>query len=320
MRASRRTILLAPALAALPATSRAQSEWRPTRPVRFFVGFGAGGPSDTIVRLVSEHLAPAIGGTIVVDNRPGASGNLGTLAALQAAPDGHTLGFAGIHLATNPAMLPQLGYDPRTDIRVVSTFTSVPIVVMASARSGITSVQQLVERAKQRSVQVSSGGVGTSSHLGPTLLFRALGGQFEPVQYRSGAEAFQALVAGDTEAFFDPASSYHAPAAAEGRIRILGVMQEARTPALPQALSFAELGLPPTAMMRSWQGLFVRAGTPDDAVRALHAGVVRALQAPALRERLQGLGIEPVASRDPDEAQGYYLSEVTRWGALLRAG
>jgi tripartite-type tricarboxylate transporter receptor subunit TctC len=320
MRASRRTILLAPALAALPAAARAQAAWQPSRPVRFFVGFGAGGPSDTIVRLVSEHLAPAIGGTIVVDNRPGASGNLGTLAALQAAPDGHTLGFAGIHLATNPAMLPQLGYDPRADIRVVSTFTSVPIVVMASAKSGITSVQELVDRAKQRGVQVGSGGVGTSSHLGPTLLFRALGGTFEPVQYRSGAEAFQALLAGDTEAFFDPASSYHAPAAAEGRIRILGVMQATRTPALPQAPSFAELGLPPTAMMRSWQGLFVRAGTPDDAVRALHAGVVRALQAPALRERLQGLGIEPVASRDPDEAQAYYLGEVARWGALLRAG
>jgi tripartite-type tricarboxylate transporter receptor subunit TctC len=319
MRATRRSLLLAPALAMAPRAPRAQSAWRPTRPVRFFVGFGAGGPSDTIVRLVSEQLAPAIGGTIVVDNRPGASGNLGTLAALQAAPDGHTLGFAGIHLATNPAMLLQLGYDPRTDIRVVSTFTSVPIVVMASAKSGITSVQQLVDRAKQRTVQVSSGGVGTSSHLGPTLLFRALGGQFEPVQYRSGAEAFQALVAGDTEAFFDPASSYHAPAAAEGRIRILGVMQEARTPALPQAPSFAELGLPPTAMMRSWQGLFVRSGTPDDAVRALHAGVVQALQAPALRERLTGLGIEPVASPDPDAAQAYYLSEVERWGALLRA-
>jgi tripartite-type tricarboxylate transporter receptor subunit TctC len=320
MPATRRALLLAPALAALPRLARAQAGWRPSRPVRFFVGFGAGGPSDTIVRLVSEQLAPAIGGTIVVENRPGASGNLGTLAALQAPPDGHALGFAGIHLATNPAMLPQLGYDPRADIRVVSTFTSVPIVVLASARSGITSVQQLVERAKQRTVQVSSGGVGTSSHLGPTLLFRALGGSFEPVQYRSGAEAFQALLSGDTEAFFDPASSYHAPAAAEGRVRILGVMQEARTPALPDAPSFAELGLPPTAMMRSWQGLFVRAGTPDDAVNALHAGVVRALATPALRDRLLNLGIEPVASRNADEAQSYYLSEVERWGALLRTG
>jgi tripartite-type tricarboxylate transporter receptor subunit TctC len=319
MRPTRRTLLLAPALAAVPGLARAQA-WRPARPIRFFVGFGAGGPSDAIVRLVSQELGPALGGTIVVDNRPGASGNLGTLAALAAPPDGHTLGFAGIHLATNPAMLPQLGYDPRADVRVVSTFTSVPIVVMASAKSGITSVQELVARARQRALQVSSSGVGTSSHLGPTLLFRALGGEFEPVQYRSGAEAFQALVSGDTEAMFDPASPYHGPAAAEGRIRILGVMQEARTPALPQAPSFTELGLPPSAMMRSWQGLFVRAGTPDDAVRALHAGVVAALAAPALRERLTNLGIEPVASPDPDQAQAYYLSEVERWGGLLRQG
>ncbi len=316
----RRALLAATPALTLAHPAAAQPIWRPTRPLRFFVGFGAGGPSDTIVRLVSQELGPALGTTVVVDNRPGASGNLGTLAAVQAPPDGHTLGFAGIHLATNPAMLPQLGYDPRTDVRVVSTFTSVPIVVMASVKSGITSVQELVARAKQRAVQVSSGGVGTSSHLGPTLLFRALGGDFEPVQYRSGAEAFQALVAGDTEAFFDPASSYHAPAAAEGKIRILGVMQEARTPALPQAASFTELGLPAAAMMRSWQGLFVRGGTPDDAVRGLHAGVVQALRAPALRERLTNLGIEPVASPDPDQAQAYYLSEVERWGRLLRQG
>ncbi|WP_137179088.1 tripartite tricarboxylate transporter substrate binding protein [Roseomonas sp. AR75] len=318
MHLARRSLLLAPALAALPATARAQAAWSPSRPVRFFVGFGAGGPSDTIVRLVSEHLAPAMGGTIVVENKPGASGNLGTQAAVQAPADGHTLGFAGIHLATNPVMLPQLGYDPRADVRVVSTFTSVPIVVMASAKSGITSIAQLVERAKQRALQVSSGGVGTSSHLGPTLLFRTLGGQFEPVQYRSGADAFRALVAGETEAFFDPASSYHAPAAAAGSIRILGVMQDSRTPALPDVPSFAELGLPPSAMMRSWQGVFVRSGTPDAAIRAWHAGVVQALQAPALRQRLQGLGIEPVASPDPDAAQAYYLSEVERWGRLLR--
>lgn len=316
MRPTRRSLMLAPMLAALPAS--AQAPWRPSRPIRFYVGFGAGGPSDTIVRLVSQHLAPALDATIVVENRPGASGNLGTLAALQAPADGHALGFAGIHLATNPAMLPSLGYDPRGDVQVVSTFTAVPIVVMASVKSGITSVQQLVERAKQRAVQVSSGGVGTSSHLGPTLLFRALGGDFEPVQYRSGAEAFQALLSGDTEAFFDPASTYHVPAAAEGRIRILGVMQDTRTPALPEAPSFTELGLPAAAMMRSWQGLFVRAGTPPEAVNALHAGVVRALAAPALRERLTSLGIEPVASADPEAAQAYYLSEVERWGALLR--
>lgn len=316
MTIARRALLCAPALAALPAA--AQTDWRPQRPMRFFVGFGAGGPSDTIVRLVSEQLAPALGATVVVDNRPGASGNLGTLAALGAAPDGHTLGFAGIHMATNPAMLPSLGYDPRADIRVVSTFTSVPIVVMASARSGITSVRELVERARARAVQVSSSGAGTSSHLGPTLLFRALGGEFEPIQYRSGAEAFQALVSGTTEAMFDPASSYHLPAAAEGRIRILGVMQETRTAGMPDVPSFADLGLPAAAMMRSWQGVFVRGGTPEEAVRALHAGVVRALQAPALRERLLGLGIEPVASATPEAAQAYYLSELERWTGLLR--
>ncbi len=314
----RRGLMLATGAAALPGVAPAQVPWRPERPLRFMVGFGAGGVSDAIVRLVTAELGRQLGQPVVVDNRPGASGNLGTLAVLHAPADGHTLGFAGIHLATNPALLPSLGYDPRADIRMVSRLTSLPIVVMASARSGLRSVAELVEAARSRPVFTSTAGVGTSSHLGPTLLFGVTGGRFEPVGFRSGAEAFQALLSGDTEAMFDPVASYHAPVAAEGRIRILGIMQDRRAPAMPDVPTFVELGLPEAAQMRSWQGVFVRSGTSDPAVAALHRAVLAAMASAEVQGPLERLGIEAVASESPAAGQDYYLAELARWTSLLR--
>ncbi|MFH5923892.1 Bug family tripartite tricarboxylate transporter substrate binding protein [Roseomonas xinghualingensis] len=296
----------------------AQREWKPDRPIRFIVGFAAGGVSDTVVRLVAGEMSRHLGVPIVVDNRPGASGNLGTLAVLQAPADGYTVGFSGIHLTTNPALLPSLGYGPRADLQMVSQFTQLPIVVLASVKSGITSMAELITRAKADAVPISTAGIGTSSHLGPELLFRVAGGRFEPVQYRSGSEAFQALMAGDTQAMFDPSASYHSGAAAEGRVRILAVMQEHRATALPDVPAFGELGLPAAAQMRSWNGACVRRGTPEAAVQALHAAIVAAIASPAVQGPFRNLGIEPTLSESPAANQAFYLSELDRWTEILR--
>jgi tripartite-type tricarboxylate transporter receptor subunit TctC len=314
----RRTLARAGLVPLVPSALRAEAPWRPDRPVRFIVGFGAGGPSDSITRLVTAGMPATLGQPVVVENRAGASGNIGMQAVLQAPADGHTLGFAGIHLATNPALLPTLGYDPRADVQMVSQFVALPIVVLVSTRSGITSMAELLERARTRPILCSTAGVGTSSHLGPTLLFRTLGGGFEPIQYRSGSDAFAALLSGDTEAMFDPSASYHAPAVEQGRVRILGIMQQTRSAALPNVPSFGELGLPEAAQMRSWNGACVRAGTPPAAVAALHAAIVASLNSAEVRQRLGALGIEPAPSESPAAAQAYYLSEVERWGRLLR--
>ena len=314
----RRALALAGLAPLVPSALRAQGAWRPERPVRFIVGFGAGGPSDNVTRLVTAGMPATLGQPVVVENRAGASGNIGMQGVLQAPADGHTLGFAGIHLATNPALLPTLGYDPRADVQMVSQFVALPIVVLVSTRSGITSMAQLLERAHTRPIVCSTAGVGTSSHLGPTLLFRTLGGGFEPIQYRSGSDAFAALLSGDTEAMFDPSAAYHAPAVEQGRVRILGIMQQARSAALPNVPSFSELGLPEAAQMRSWNGACVRAGTPPAAVAALHAAIVVSLNSAEVRQRLGNLGIEPAPSESPAAAQAYYLAEVERWGRLLR--
>lgn len=316
MTAFTRRAALALGALAMPAVARAQS-W-PDRPLRLIVGFAPGGTADLVARLAAAEMAKTLRQNVVVENRPGASGNIATQAVVQAPADGHTLALAGLQLVTNPGLIAQLGYDPARDLAMCGQLTALPVVVMASARSGITTIEEAVARARGPGVTIGTAGVGTSSHLGAELLFRTIGGKFEAVQYRGGAPAFQALMAGDTEMMFDLVASYQAPALAEGRIRMLGVMQQDRAPGLPDVRSFGEAGLPPDAMMRSWQGICVRAGAPQAAIAALHAATVATVRAPDFRARLAALSIAPVESPDPAAFDGLYRRELTRWTTLIR--
>lgn len=301
---------------AVPGIARAQS-W-PDRPLRLVVGFAPGGTADLVARLAAAEMGRALRQNVVVENRPGASGNIATQAVVQAPADGMTMALAGLQLVTNPGLIPQLGYDPGRDLAMVGQLTALPVVVMASTRSGITSIEDAVARARGPGVTIGTAGVGTSSHLGAELLFRTIGGRFEAVQYRGGAPAFQALMTGDTEMMFDLVASYQAPAVADGRVRMLGVMQQDRTEGLPAVRSFGEAGLPPAAMMRSWQGICVKAGAPPAAIAALHAATQAAARSPDFQARLKALAIEPVESPDPAFFDGLYRAELTRWTTLIR--
>jgi tripartite-type tricarboxylate transporter receptor subunit TctC len=305
----------------LPGLAQAQQAFRFERPLRLVVGFAPGGTADAVARLAAVEMGRVLGQTVVVENRSGASGNIATQAVIQAPADGYTLALAGLQLVTNPGLIAQLGYNPRSDLAMAGQLTALPVVVMASAASRITTMAEAIERFRQGGdniVRIASAGTGTSSHLGGELLFRAVGGRFEAVQYRGGAPAFQALMTGDIEMMFDLVAPYQAPAVAEGRVRMLGVMQQDRTPGLPDVPSFGELGLPPAAMMRSWQGICVRAGTPPGAIAALHAATVATTRAPEFVQRLSNLGIEPIASPDAASFQAFYQEELQRWTALLR--
>jgi tripartite-type tricarboxylate transporter receptor subunit TctC len=314
---SRRAALtLAAAALAAPRIARAQA-W-PDRPLRLIVGFAPGGTADLVARLAAAEMGKALRQNVVVENRAGASGNIATQAVVQAPADGLTMALAGLQLVTNPGLIAQLGYDPARDLTMCGQLTSLPVVVMASARSGIRTIEEAVIRARGPGVTIGTAGVGTSSHLGAELLFRTIGGKFEAVQYRGGAPAFQALMSGDTEMMFDLVASYQAPAAAEGRVRILGVMQPHRAEGMPDVRSFGEAGLPPAAMMRSWQGICVRAGAPAQAIAALHAATVAAVRSPELQARLKALSIEPVESPDPASFDSLYREELLRWTTLIR--
>ncbi len=315
IRASRRSLLGA---ALLPFAARAQS-WAPERPVRLIVGFAPGGSADLVARIAAQELAKSLGQNVVVENRTGASGNLATQAVVAAPSDGLTLGFAGLQLVTNPALVAQLGYAPE-QLQMVGQLTALPVLVMASMRSGITTLAQAIERSRRgEGLNIGTAGVGTSSHLGAELLFREVGGRFTPVPFRGGAPAFQALLSGDVDLMFDIAAGYQAPAAAEGKVRILGVMQQARAAGLPEVPSFGEMSLPAAAQMRSWQGLFVRAGTPPAALAALHRASQAVSRAEDAAGRFRAMSMEPVASDSPEDFQRFYLAELARWTGLIRA-
>jgi len=315
-RASLGAGLALPAVAAL-AQGSAQG-WAPDRPLRLIVGFAPGGTADLVARLAAAEMGKALQQTIVVENRVGGSGNLATQAVVQAPADGMTLALAGLQLVTNPGLIPQLGYDPARDLQMVGQLTALPVVVMASARSGIRNIGEAIEQAKARGVMIGTAGVGTSSHLGAELLFRTVGGRFEAVQYRGGAPAFQALLAGDVEVMFDLVAGYQAPAAAEGKVRILAVMQDRRADGMPDVPSFGEAGLPPAAMMRSWQGICVRSGAPAAALAALHRATLAAVRSPEMAQRMRALSIEPVESVDPAAFDAFYRAELSRWTTLIR--
>jgi tripartite-type tricarboxylate transporter receptor subunit TctC len=314
----RGALALGAAALAAPGIAHAQA-WRPDRPLRLIVGFAPGGTADLVARLAAAEMTKSLGQTVVVENRAGASGNLATQAMVAAPADGLTLALAGLQLVTNPGLIAQLGYDPTRDLQMCGQLTALPVVVMASARSGIRSIEDAVQRARGPGVTIGTAGVGTSSHLGAELLFRTIEGRFEAVQYRGGAPAFQALMSGDVEMMFDLVASYQAPAAAEGRVRMLGVMQQQRAEGLPDVRSFGEAGLPAAAMMRSWQGICTRAGAPAAAVQALHAATLAAVRSPDMSGRLKALSIEPVESASPAAFEALYREELQRWTTLIRA-
>lgn len=316
----RRALTLGTAALALPGLAHAQG-WAPDRPLRLVVGFAPGGSADLVARIAAAEMTKALGQQVVVENRSGASGNIATQAVVQAPADGLTLGFAGLQLATNPAMIARLGYDPERDLQMVGQLNALPVLAFASARSGIRSLPELIERAKARpeGLNIACGGYGTSSHLGPEMLFRAVGARYTPVLFRGGAPAFQAVLAGDAEAMFDIAAGYHAPAAAEGRIALLALLQDRREPALPDVPAISEFGFGPEAQMRSWQGIYVRAGTPAPALAALHRAVVAAVEAPETRRRFAEMGMSPAPSASPEEFHRFYLAETARWSGLIRA-
>jgi tripartite-type tricarboxylate transporter receptor subunit TctC len=316
-RISRRAAL-ALAAASLPATARGQGF--AARPIRLLVGFAAGGAHDGVARFLAPELGRLLGQPVVVENRAGASGNIMSQALVAAPADGHTIGLAGLQITTNPWMLANPGYAP-DDLLVVGQSTALPVVIIAGAKSGIPDFPGMLAAAKAKDggLTVASGGYGTTSHLGPELLFRHLGLKYTIVVYRGGGPALQGLIGGETDVTFDIASPGHRPNFEAGTLRPLAVMQAARETALPDVPAIAEFNLGPEVFVRSWTGLMVRAGTPAPIVTQLHAALNQAVQVPEVADRMGRLGMTVATSATPADGQAHYKAELARWGALIRA-
>lgn len=293
----------------------------PTRPIRFLVGFAPGGATDLAARVIGAEMAKNLGQSVVIENRPGASAHIATQALLAAPADGYTIMLATLTLATNPALMENVGYNPEKDLTMVSQVTAMPVVVYTRGDSPLNDMKDLINAAKTKNgaLKFGSGGIGTSPHLGPELLSRVTGFKYTHIPYRGGTPALQALFSGEIDAMYDTAvTPLHKSNLVSGKIKALGVMQKERLASLPDVKTAAEQGVPDEALFRSWQGVSVRSGTPLEIVGKLHASIVSALQSKEVVDKLMIAGVEVAPSAKPVDFQKLYMEELTRWTSLIK--
>jgi tripartite-type tricarboxylate transporter receptor subunit TctC len=312
----RRTLALA--ALALPAVARAQGSWSPDRPIRVIVPFGAGGPTDVVARLVAEPAAAALGQPVVIENRAGAGGNIGTRAVAQAAPDGHTLVLnAASPLVINPFLYQDMGFDPATAFAPISRLTTGPLLVVTNPTLPFRSMGELVAEAKRRpgELNYATAGNGTVPHLATELFMRAAGVRLTNITYRQTPDATQSVMRGDTAVFFDsPGSIRHVRA---GTLKALAVTTPRRFAAFPDVPTVAESGGPPIAV-EAWYGLLAPTGTPSAAIERLHAAFTAALRRPEVSSRISALGFEPVGDQ-PASFAAFLQAEAPKWRGVIEA-
>jgi tripartite-type tricarboxylate transporter receptor subunit TctC len=303
---------------ACSAPAHAQTEAYPARPLRLIVPFAAGGTTDTIARLVAREATKFLGQSIVVENRPGAGGLIGAEAVLKLPADGYTLAFSTIStLAVLPLAQTKPSYDPLKDFALVTQIASLPYVIAAHPSLPAHSIPQLVKlaRAKPASISFGSPGYGTGAHLTAEYLSSVTGMKLVHVPYKGDAPGTIDLVAGQiATAIFPPISLV--PHVKSGRLRALAVTSSERSTALPDTPTVAESGYPGFES-GSWNGIGVRAGTPEAIVRRLHKEIATVL---AENQQVRGT-IEASGSRvignTPDEFAAYVRGEIAKWRKVI---
>jgi len=286
--------------------------------VRFVVGFTPGGPSDILARALGAKLADTLGQPVVVENRPGAGGNLAAEVVAKSAPDGHTwlLGNNSI-LATNAALYSRLGYDPVKDFAPVALVGIQPNMLVVHPSVPAHSVAELIAYAKQHpgKLNYASTGAGVASHLSAELFKAMAGVDMVHVPYKGAQPALTDVIAGQCQVMFATSASA-IPYVKAGRLRALAVTTAQRSPSLPDLPTVAEAGVPGFEST-TWHGLVVPSATPAPIVQRLNRGVNAALRDPKLRERLEGLGIE-IAGGSPQEFAAYIASEIPKWTKVVK--
>jgi tripartite-type tricarboxylate transporter receptor subunit TctC len=309
--------MLLPAAALVLACMNATAEPWPAKPLRVVVPVGAGSTTDIIPRAVFEHLAPQIGQSIVVENRPGAGGTIGSNFVAKAIPDGYTILAHGSAHTIAPSLYSNLSYDPVRDLVPVVPLGVSPLVLVVSPSRGFKTVGDFVAAAKAKpgAFTFSSVGVGTATHMGAERFRVSAGVDATHIPYKGGAEAMLEVVAGRIDFFFGPVGLV-LPYVRDGRLVALVVNGSVRSAALPDLPTTQEAGYA-DAEYPIWFGLFLPAKTPRDIVERLHAETSKALQSPKARERLAALGIEPMAMTS-QEFDALVLREVGINAALVK--
>ncbi|MBU8546257.1 MULTISPECIES: Bug family tripartite tricarboxylate transporter substrate binding protein [Roseomonadaceae] len=307
------------AMPALALAAPALAQGFPTRPIRILVTIGAGSAADILTRALADDLGRRLGQNVVTENRPGAGGNIAGEVVRRAEPDGHTLLMATVSThGINPALYARMPFDPVADFAPITLVASSPNVLVVHPSSPITSVAELIAaaRAKPGELTYSSGGSGTSQHLGGAVLEQMTGVKLTHVPFRSAPESVNAVLAGTTSMTFASV-----PVALSqvrgGALRAIGLSSATPMASWPEVKPLAELGLPGFDVS-AWFGLVAPAGTPAPVISRLHDATREALQVPAIRERLAGQGMQ-ILNADPADFATFIKSEITRWGPIVRA-
>jgi len=290
----------------------------PTKPVRIIVPFPPGGPADALARIVGDRLGAAFGQSVIVDNRPGAGGNIGMELGAKAAPDGHTLVLAPAgNLTVNPFLYRNVPYDVGRDFLPVTVIAAVPNVLVVNPQVPAKDLAELIAYAKANpgKLNFSSPGAGSGAHLAGELLKSSAGIELVHVPYNGIAPAVTAVVAGDVQMMFAAAPSA-LPQVTGGKLRAIAVASPKRIVAAPAIPTLDESGLPGFDVT-SWYSIVAPAGTPPAVVDRLQKEIARALESPEVKAKLAGLGAEPVANT-PTEFAAMIKVETAKWGKIVK--
>ena len=312
-----KTLLLAMFAVLLGAAPGIAQDW-PTKPVRIIVPFAAGSTPDIVVRLIADKLQPNLKQTFTVENKPGASGNIGTDVVAKAEPDGATIGISIVGpLALNTLLFPKLPYDPFTDLALITRVSDQPNVLAVNADVPATNTAELIALLKREPGKFNYGSIGNGSlsHLAVEALALASDATLVHIPYASSPQAVTALIRGDVHLICLAAISVVSQLPT-GRIRMLAVTSAKRSPLLPDVPTLKEAGIDVEA--NAWNGFIAPARTPQPVIAAIQRETAEALRDPAVREKMRVQFMEPLGT-SPAEFKAVIEAEMQRWAPVIRA-
>ena len=299
------------------AAVRAQDSYT-NKPINFIVPYAAGGGADSRSRQMAQKMSVILKQPIIVDNKPGAGGNIGTEMISRAAPDGYTIGMGNFApMAVNKTLFTNLRYDPESDVTPIVLIEKGPLVLVVNPKSPYKNLQDIINAAKAKPGELtfSSGGIGGSHQLSAEIFKQSAGIDMIHVPYKSGSAGLTDLMAGNVTMMFDQMYSAM-PSIKADKLRPIAITSKKRSPLLPNVPSFTELGYPKVEVL-NWQGLIAPKGTPKAIIDKLNAAANEALKDPQLRELMLSQGNE-IGGGTPADFAALIRSEAIKWGAVVR--
>ncbi|MFJ5383806.1 Bug family tripartite tricarboxylate transporter substrate binding protein, partial [Cupriavidus sp. CER94] len=299
-----------------PASAWAQDKW-PTRPIRLVVPYPAGGSSDIIARLISKQLGEALGQPIVVDNRPGANGNIGAAMVAQAGTENHTLLLCDVGaLAITPSVYTKLTFNPDKDLKGVAMLAYSPHLLVVHPSVPANNLKELVELSHKQSLNFAVTAIGSAPHLAGVAVQQATKAGWQYVPYKGGAQAIADTVGGTAQVLMNGMLATY-PHVQSGKLKLLAVSKRTRMALVGQTPTIAESGVP-NFESGTWQGVMAPAGMPDALVQRINTELVKIIRTPEIRANLAGQGAE-VVTMSPADTTKWFQAEEKRWAQVVKA-